>query len=230
MKSHQDKQKEIIDDIARQIDTNTLKVSVVTPVTDYTTDPRICLTSVHFPHQSFLEKIQTTIIEPLRSVEPNAYYYTQDNLHMTIKNIRVIHDPPRFTYDDVIKAGEIYTDVIPKHKKFNIFFYRLLLFPNNVALVGTTDNELDRIILDVDRRLKEEGLPDDKIYTNSTYFFSNVTLARFYTPPSEAYRKKVRELSDTLMFEPYAVDTVTLLTGNATLQNRTIHGQWHLQE
>ena len=148
---------------------------------------------------------------------------------MTIKSIRVINDPPHFNEEDVQKAEKIFDETIPQHKKFNVYFYRLLLFPNNLALIGTTDEELDNIILDLDKKLTAEGIPDDKVYTNSQYFFSNMTLTRFSTPPSDIFKQKVTELSDSLEFEPYQVDSVTLLTCNAVLRNKQIRGTWELK-
>lgn len=148
---------------------------------------------------------------------------------MTIKNVRVINDSPHFDEEDVQKAEKVFTETIPQHKKFNVYFSKLLLFPNNLALIGTTDEELDRIILDLDNKLTKAGIPDDKVYTNSQYFCSNMTLARFGTSPSEAFQQKVVELSESLKFKPYQVDSVTLLTCNAVLKNKQIRGTWELK-
>jgi 2'-5' RNA ligase len=148
---------------------------------------------------------------------------------MTIKNIRVIDEPPRFSDADVKKAEQVFESVIPRHKKFEVYFYRLLLFPNNLALIGTTDLELDSIILDLDKELNRAGVPDDKKYLNSQYFFSNVTLARFYGTPSEELVKKVEELSQSISFEPYTVDSVTLLTGNAVFVKKNVIHTWNLK-
>jgi len=55
------------------------------------------------------------------------------------------------------------------------YFSHLLLFTSNLALIGTTDPELDEIHSELDRKLKQIGIPDDKIYTNNKYFFCNMT-------------------------------------------------------
>jgi len=227
--THQLKQQEIIDRIASQVSNKSLNFSTVSPIDDFENDPRTCLTSVHLPHQSLLDQVQQDLIEPLRKIEPDFHYYPNDCLHMTIKSIRVINDPPHFNEEDVQKAEKIFDETIPQHKKFNVYFYRLLLFPNNLALIGTTDEELDNIILDLDNKLTAGGIPDDKVYTNSQYFFSNMTLTRFSTPPSDIFKQKVTELSDSLEFEPYQVDSVTLLTCNAVLRNKQIRGTWELK-
>jgi len=227
--THQLKQKEVVDLIASQVNNNSLNFSTVSPVDDFANDPRTCLTSIHLPQQGLLHQLQQDLIEPLRKIEPDFYFYPSDCLHMTIKNVRVINDPPHFNEEDIQKTERIFAETIPQHKKFNVYFYRLLLFPNNLALIGTTDEELDKIILDLDNKLASGGIPDDKVYMNSQYFFSNITLARFGTTPSETFRQKVAQLSESLNLKPYQVDSVTLLTCNAVLKNKQIRGTWGLK-
>jgi hypothetical protein len=228
MTDHQLKQQEVIDKLAEQVNSQTLKFSTVAPVDDYENDTRVCLTSVHLPHLGLLRYIQKSLIEPLHKIEPSFYFYSTDSLHLTIKNIRVSNYPPHFNESDINKAQKTFSEIIPRHKKFNVYFYRLLLFPNNLALIGTTDSELDNIILDLDKALKIEGLVDDKIYVNSQYFFSNMTLARFNSLPSEEFKKKVNELSDSIKFTPYLVDSVTLLKANSVFKKRQIFETWKL--
>lgn len=229
MTAHRIKQREIIDIIEEKVRTHTLTSSTVSPVRDYERDSRICLTSVHFPHIHLIQKIQQELIAPLRDLAPDFYYYPPQSLHMTIKNVRLISDPPLFDEKDVQKTKSIFFAVIPKYRKFRVYFYRLLLFPNNLALMGTTDPELDHIILDLDKKLKQAGIPDDKVYVNPRYFFSNMTLVRFTHPPDEAFRKKAEELSGRIRFDPYLVDSVTLLSGNAVFKRRRIRGTWRLK-
>lgn len=230
MINHQLKQQETINKIEEQINTKSLSFSAVSPVESYENDPRICLTSVHVPHEELKIQVQQLLVEPLCKVAPDFYYYSPDSLHMTIKNIRVINDPPHFAERDVKKAEKVFSKIIPNHKKFNVYFYRLLLFPNNLVLIGTTDSELDNIIFDLDNGLNKAGIPDDKVYVNSKYFFINITLARFNISPSEEFRQKVKELSDFIKFKSYVVDTITLLSNNAVFKNRKIIGTWHLKE
>lgn len=226
---NQQKQKEVINKIEELIRKNSLKSSVVNPVEDFDNDPRICLTSVHFPADFLQTKIHKEIIIPLQENFPEHYYYSPDSLHLTIKNVRVINNPPRFNGRDIKKARQVFSQTVPGHFKFRVFFYRFLLFPNNLSLIGTTEEELDKIILDLDRELKAAGIPDDKLYTNSKYFFSNMTLARFNKPVTGEFREKVKKLFDSLSFEPYLVDSVTLLTCNAVFKQRKIIGSWGLR-
>jgi len=222
MNNHQLQQQKVINKIEEQVKANSLNFSTVSAVEDYESDPRICLTSVHLPNEEFKLQIQELLTESLRKIAPDFYYYTDDSFHMTIKNIRVVNNPPHFTEKDVNQAGKVFLQIIPRHKKFNVYFYKLLLFPNNLALIGTTDSELDSMILDLDNALNKAGIPDDKIYANSKYFFSNITLARFNTPPSNEFKQKVQELSNSIKFKPYTVNSVTLLSCNAVFKNRKI--------
>ncbi|MBD3250762.1 MAG: hypothetical protein GF381_04325 [Candidatus Pacebacteria bacterium] len=227
MISHQFKQHQVINQISNQVSNNSLGFTTVFPVNDFEADQRICLTSVHFPDKELIEKVRV-FIESLRELEPTFFFYPDDSFHLTIKNVRVISNPPNFTEIDVQKANQVFSETIPLHKQFQVYFYRLLLFPNNLSLIGTTDPELDKIILDLDKGLKKAGIPDDKVYANSKYFFSNMTLARFNSKPSQEFEAKILELSESLTFQPYMVDSVTLVTGNAVLKKRHKIGTWKL--
>ncbi|PIY71674.1 hypothetical protein COY87_04940 [Candidatus Roizmanbacteria bacterium CG_4_10_14_0_8_um_filter_33_9] len=169
--AHQQNQIKVIDEIGQQIKKNSLRFSTVSPIDDYENDPRISLTNVHFPNEKLTKIIQNAFINPLIKIHPNHYFYSNDSLHMTIKNIRVVSNPPQFTQCDVKHAKNIFQDVIPKHNKFYVYFYRLMLFPHNLSLIGTTDPELNKIVLDLDNRLKKANIPDDKQYVNSQFSF-----------------------------------------------------------
>ncbi len=228
MQDYQQNQKEVINTLEKQVKSNILTFSTVSPVTDFKNDQRICLTSVHIPKEDLKNKIRQTLIEPLKQISPEHFYYHNDSLHMTIKNIRIINNPPHFSNQDIEKAKKVFSKVIPKHKSFKVFFYRLLLFSNNLALMGTSGEELDNIILDLDKKLKAANIPDDKKYLNNRYFFINMTLARFSNPISEEFKKKVEEFSANINFEPYTINSVTLLTCNAVFENRNIIDTWNL--
>ncbi len=227
---HHQKQIEVINSLEQQVKSNSMRFSTVAPVSDYTNDTRICLTSVHLPHQHLITQVQDSLISPLKRISPDYFFYPSDSLHMTVKNIRVINDPPHFTEEDVRKSERVFESVIPKYKKFNVYFYRLLLFPNNIALIGTTDPELDSIVFDLDKELNKAGLPDDKKYMNSQHFFSNMTLARFNNAPSKEFLQKVEELSQSISFEPYSVNSVTFITCTAVFTKKNIIKTWNLGE
>lgn len=226
MKNHQQRQMEVIDKIEEQVKSDSIQFSVVAPHADYENDKRICLTGVHFPDKTLLKWIEN-IISSLKIIEPSYFFYPNQSLHMTIKNVRLIQDPPNFSKEDIKKAERVFSEVIPFHHSYQVSFYRLLLFKNNLSLIGTTDPALDEIVLDLDKKLRDEGVPDDKIYANSQYFFSNMTLARFPSI-SKKFRQKVEELSSQVKIPPYKVDTISLVTGNAAFTNLNIINTWKL--
>lgn len=229
MTSHQQKQIEIINTIENQIRSNTLQATTVEPVLDFNADNRMCLTSVHFPHEGFINNVYSSISLPLMRLFPTAYFYAPSSLHLTIKNIRVINDPPTFTDEDSSLAIDVFNKVIKKHKKFSIYPYRLLLFKNNLALMSTTDEELDSIILELDAELYRAGIPDDKKYINPCCFFSNMTIARFRTLPPLDFINKVDYISSHLDLKPYIVDSVSLITSNAVMKKLYEYKKWVLE-
>lgn len=229
MNSHQSKQKQIIEEMDRQVRNNALNFSSVASIDNYETDSRLCLTSVHIPSKVFTHKIQSSLIQQLQHIKPEYYYYSDNSLHITIKNVRVVNNPPHFTEETTTLATGVFNDIVQHNKKFRIYFYKLILFPNNVSLIGTTDPEFDDLFLDLDKGLKAAGIPDDKRYLNAKYFFCTMTLCRFNTEPSSKFVEKVKELENSIMLEPYEVDSVTLLTCNAMFKKQNLLGTWDLQ-
>ncbi len=223
---HQKKQIEVINRIEQKVKEG--KVSIVPPVKNFEDDPRICLTSVHFPENSLIREIKRKIITPLKKVAPDIYYYKPTSLHMTIKNVQVINDPPTFSREDVNKVKKVFSVIIPKHKQFNVYFYRILLLPHSLSLMGTTDPELDNIFLSLDRSLNKIEIPDNKKYANKKYFIINITLARFNKPLTGKVKSTVANLSRNLSFKPYKVSSVTLIVANASLNKCERIDTWNL--
>jgi len=224
------KQKEVIAAIEQQVQAQSIRFSTISPSQNFEDDTRMCLTSVHFPRQNLIQKIQKHILSPLMQYYPDAYFYDDLSLHMTIKNIRVIHDPPNFTGETIQTAKKVFSECVPKHPSFYVYFYRLFLFPNNLALLGTSEPVQDELITDLDKRLAQSGIPDDKTYINTKYFFINMTLARFRQPPSAEFVHMVNDISSTIAFDPYRIDTVSLVSSNAAMKHRVTFGTWKLRK
>ena len=219
----------VINQLEKQIQKGSQNFSTVDPVSDYVNDKRICLTSVHFPSSKLITEIKNQIIKPLKSIDSNHFYYPDTSLHLTIKNIRIISNPPNFSEADINAAKEVFENTICSHYRFRVYFYKLLMFKDSLSLIGTTDDELDNIILDLDSKLKNFGILDDKRYINKNHFFCNMTLVRFSTKPSENFHTKVKKLFNNTNMNPYWIDSVSLVSTNATLTKRTKHGTWKLK-
>lgn len=228
MESHQKEQIKIIDTIAEQAKNNSIAFSTVAPVADFESDARLALTSAHIPRPDLIAKIQEEIVRPLKAIDPHHYYYSSDSYHISLKNVRVVNDPPHFSPADVETAQNVFSKTVPGHKRFRAFFYRLILFPNNIGLVGTTDPEFDDLLLDLENNLNATRLPDDKKYANSRHFFAAITFVR-HSNPSEKYKQKVEELSRTIAFNPYWVDSICLVTCSAIFKKRTVIDTWRLE-
>jgi len=226
--NHQKEQIKVIEGLKKASHQNPT-YSIVTPVADFQNDPRLCLTSVNRISTNLASKITSDIIAPLKSVDINHFYYPADSFHLTIKNVRVINNPPNFSTKDEQTAISVFSSVIPKHKIFQIYYYRLLVLPTSLALVGTTDPELDNIILDLDQKLNQTGIPDDKKYFNQKYFFSNISLLRFTHPINSEFQEVIDKVSRSISLSPYLVNSVTLLVCNGVFQKRCILGTWNLK-
>src|ERR1035437_4165981 len=122
MTPYQLKQKEVIDKVEEKLKNNVVDFSTVSPVENWETDNRICLTSVHILDGFIRNQIAEKLTKPLWEIAPEHHYYPIEALHTTIKNIRVINDPPRFTSEDVNNAREVFSRVVPQHKTFQAFF------------------------------------------------------------------------------------------------------------
>ena len=170
-------------------------VSIVPMQADFRYDKKLCLTSVVFIPADLAKKIQRTIIESLRVVDPHHHYYEPGEMHLTIKNIRTIHDPPLFEDADIQKVDRIFTQIFPKHRSFSFFLEEVVLFPTSVSLIGYCDERLKHLVRDLDTGLKRIGIPDNKKYISDSVFFGNITLCRLVRPPSSAFQRRLEELS-----------------------------------
>ena len=210
---------------------NKFKVAEVVGVQeDYTKNKQICLTSVVFPPTEITAKITTEIIDKLRAIDPWQYFLPPESMHLTIKNIRTISDPPSFTAEDIVKANKLFSEIIPQYASFEFKAEDVLLFPTSISLMAYSDDSLQKLVLALDQGLKEIGLPDDKKYFSDSVFWGNITLCRFTKTPSEKFLEEVKKMRD-LKIGKFRVEKVNLITGNAVCytSSKKVHGEYELK-
>jgi len=177
------------------------------------------------------QDIHRTLVEPLREVEPVHHYYSPDSMHITIKNVRAVHDPPSFTEEDIEKVNRLLGELIPRHRSVTFSLEEVIPFRTSVSLVGYCDHRLRDLVQALDAGLEEIGVPDNKHYVSDTVFFGNVTFCRFARPPSEAFLEAVENMKYAYRRELKA-KVVHLITCNSVCHSasRKILYSYTLQE
>lgn len=205
------------------------QMSIFDMKTDYENDDAISLASVTLISKVITDRIVEKIIQPLQLLEPCHYYYANDLMHITIKNVRKMHKPQRFTEDDAQKVNNLFKDIVPRFPSFKFNFEGLVLFPTSFSLIGYCDETLRELVHALDNGLKEIGLADDKKCISDTVFFGNMTLCRFTQAPSLLFQDKVRELESIYIGE-INVSEINLVTCNVVChpKSRRIIGAYKL--
>jgi 2'-5' RNA ligase len=208
-------QKALIENIVSNINQGSdIKSSVVEMRNDYEEDDEICLTSISFLPDELKAKVMSDVIEPLKHIQPNHYFYPKESLHLTIKNIRTIHKPPTFTDEDVEKVNKKFSEIIPTHKRFNFDLQGLVRFPTSVSIMGYCGEELYRLVKELDEGLEEINVPDDKKYVSDTVFFGNITICRFKEEPSRDFLEYINKMKE-LEIGSMPIDKISLINCNA---------------
>ena len=187
---------------------------------DYEADERLCLTSVVFPSNALGDRITRELVEKLRAIEPEHYYYPTASLHLTIKNVRSIAVSAELSPAVTATAASVFAAVVPTIRAFEIGLERVIALENSIVLVGYSDRTLYELIHALDNALRAAGIVDDKRYVSNSVFFGSITLCRFRTAPSErllaAAPKLCREFSAAL-----SVGSIDLIACNAVCAPRT---------
>jgi len=210
---YSEKQKELIDELEKSFAAGTFKPTIVDMQQDYVHDDNICLTSVVFIPDDLSQKIIEDIINPLKDIEPQHYYYSAGSLHITIKNIRTVHKPPLFTPSDVKKAQEVFEMVVSTFPAFKFTVEDVLAFPTSAAVMGYSDDALQKLVVRLDEELKKAGVPDNKQYLSDSVFWGNVTVCRFVERPGEKFMAALKKMRN-LKIGTLTVNRIDLITCN----------------
>jgi 2'-5' RNA ligase len=214
MTDYRTQQKQIIDQLRLGAGQPGTKATVVPIKPDYRNDPAIALTSVVFVPEALGRAIAEHIVDPLKAIEPGHYYYPLDSLHLTVKNVRSVHNPPRFSAADVKKVDRLFAKIIPQHRSFTVRLEELVPFSTSLSLIAYSGEPLHRLVQALDAGLDHIGLPDDKRYVSKEVIFGNVTLCRYVQPPSERFLEAVTESAHGFRAE-LRIKRVHLITCNA---------------
>lgn len=212
--SYQNKQLELIELIEESFRHGKSPSTIVEPVSDYINDDRICLTSVFFAPHELEEKIIEKVINPLKEISPNQYYYVRGSFHITLNNIRTIADPPSFDGNDIEKAKQIFRRVISKYQSFTFDIKRLIELPTSLAITAFSDETLGNIALEIRRELKKVRVPDNKVYASKDIVIGNITISRYTNVPNLEFQKKIKQLKE-VEIGSFEAEKVALITTNA---------------
>lgn len=219
MENYKSKQQKTISEMEKTFIRGGQKSTIVEMRQDYFNDNQIALTSIIRIDSKICNKITEEVIEPLRQIDPNHFYFSPESMHITIKNIRTINNPPSFTQEDVDKASTLFSKLIPKFDSFEFEIEDVILFPTSISVMAYSNKTLYDLVTALDKGLNEIGVPDNKQYFSNSVFWGNITICRFTEKPSNEFVEKVKSLRYS-KFGKQRVDKINLVEMNAVLNPR----------
>lgn len=187
---------------------------------EYDSDQSRCLTTVFFLPTEIRRKVKKLIIDPLQQLEPEHYFYPEEDLHLTLKNIRTNHFPPDFTEDDVKRVDDFLKKLVVSLPPLHFTIEGLIVFPTNIWLPAYANEDLQYFIQEMDRGLNALGLNDNRKRASDTYFWANISVCRFVHPPTNNLTQKAQELRHLKIGE-ISVHHIDLVTANTAFQKRS---------
>lgn len=216
MISFQQKQVDLMRQMEHRFSHGHLVATIVSFQKNYATDSQMCLSVDTFLPKYITNKIQKLLIQPLKNIEPDYYYYPSETLHITFHSVRIIHDPPYYTKKDVRKSMQLLANLTPSERPFPFIFQGVLSLPTSAALIVLVTPEYDSFIKSLRQKFVASGIPDDKTYFTNDIVFANTTFCRYTKKPSEKFLTKLRQLKDTYIGE-FVANKVVLLETNAVV-------------
>lgn len=207
------------------------RVAIMPMRSPFEADRGLGLKLLMFVDGHIAQQIQQVVIEPLRAIDPKHYYYSPENLHLTVKKLHTIHDPPTFSELDITQIHEVCEQVIPKYASFRFQFCEFDRQATSLSLVGHCDRSFFDLSRELDGALSAAGIKDYK--RSYSYqqgkFFGILRLARFVHPPSLAFREHLIDLLSAVDFS-LCIREVTLASGNQVnhVATRQIHRRYPL--
>lgn len=212
--SYQEKQRRLIKAIETKFKKGETPSTIVQPVADFANDKQICLTSVTFIPEDIQEIIVDKLIKPLKTADEKQYFYLPNSLHLTIQNIRTIHDPPLFTEKDIETTRKVFNEIVTKYTPPVFHLKDLFELPWSLSLCAYSDKTYGDMVLNLRETLIQAGVPDDKKYASKDTVFGNITLCRYNNKPNDSFMKKIEEFKKVNVTR-FMVKNVFLITTNS---------------
>jgi hypothetical protein len=187
-------QKQLVQEIAKHNPKYSSRMSEVPISTEFAFSKERCLTLVAFPDEQFCERVSSILISPLRMYDRAQHYYAKNAMHITIKNVRCLKDPPNFSKVDTDRVGCAFAERIAHHPPIYFSFEDILVLPTSIAVAGYCSRALFHLIRDLDDGLDSINFPDDKRYASDEIYFCNLTFCRFRRLPTADFFDRVRQL------------------------------------
>lgn len=224
-------QKKLIKQLEDSFTKDVHKSTVVEMKSDYANDDQICLTSLVFIPDEISREIIFDVIEKLKTIEPQHYFYPPESMHLTIKNIRTVHKPPLFSETDIDKVNQLFSEIVPQFSIFEFSVEDVLVFPTSLSIMAYSNDTLQKLISTLDKGLQKIGVPDNKKYLSDSVSFGNITICRFTQNPSTQFIEEVKKMRN-LKIGKFKVEKVNLITCNAVCypESRKIIGEYKLKK
>jgi len=196
---------------------------------NFANDRRTCLTAACFIGSTLGSVISQKLIKPLRAIEPHHYYYPVDSMHVTLRNVQTIADPPTFGESEIKLAADGLRECLRGESAFSIDLEELFVMPTSLSVCGFSSDALQRIADKMGLALLSAGVPDNKAYASAGIVFGNVTFCRYASHPGPEFLAAVERLRATQIGR-LSVSVINLIVTNAVChpaQTRTVEA-FHL--
>lgn len=191
--------------------------TVVAMSSDFEGDKRLCLTAACFVGPTLGSLISEKLIKPLREIEPHHYFYPVDSMHVTLRNVQTIADPPTFGDREIQLASEALRNCLVGENAFEISLQELFVMPTSLSVCGFSSDALQEIVDRMGLALESAGVPDNKNYSSDGIAFANVTFCRYSRQPGPAFLEAVETARDT------HIGTLTVSAINLVVTNAVCH-------
>lgn len=210
--SYQDKQEKLVEELNHQFWNRDYKAEVASRVANYESDKRKFLSILAFPPERVVS-FACGISSALATFDTGQFVIPKQALHITVKNVRTINQPPLFNDIDILKVSEIVKSLAHKYGPLEFKLKGTLLTPSSISLVAYSDERFSQLIKEIDLELNKNGVPDNKKYISNEIFFGNLTIFRYKNEPS----KKLLEYLKQFTFENgpcFKVENLSLISSN----------------